>query len=746
VPLEAEPDSADTAGPAADDRARAFTSDGGGGSDDGGGGGGSDDGGGGGGSDDGGGGGGGGGDAEGAAGQTVIATTRAGRPTGTVPPGAGGRRRNGGRDDSRTARDERGDTGDGDGGAGPAARAVPAGAVRRRGGRAAAAAAVAGVAAVAASPIVVAAVALAGDTWVPMSDWASLLYRVQQVGTSETPLVGPYSFHGFAHPGPLSYWTAAPLYRMTGEDPRALLWTGAIVNVVAVAALAAVAWRRGRWPLLLGLATLAALLVHGFGPDVTVDVWNPYVALLPFLLAIVLAWDAALGRRRAALEALVPASFAVQAHLAFGMLTGLVAAWLVAWTLWGHRLVGPARPGAGAGAVAAGAGDGDRTAGWRRLLRPALAVLGLLWIGPLVDAALDLHNPINVAKAVVTPTDTVGPAGALGLAGDHVQPGGPWLLGGEPMWLAAPPGLTHALPLVGVGLLLAGCVVVARRRGLVDVAALATLSATLVVGAVAGASQFVTPTASYLTEWLKLVGGMVWFTAGWTAWRWVEPAVRPRVPAGSPGTARGDAAVRSQAAAGGRQRWAVAGLAGVALAALVAGAAWSWPDASRAAPPHQQDIPMVRAIRAELRDGLAQDRTYRVELAGDTTAHFAGLIYWMIHDGYDVVTRDGAFGLKWGHDHRWSPGDPYDAVLTVVPRTPWTADPYERCRTAPDTRQVVAYDKLTPAQRSWLLDAAWRRLGDPGALTAAESRRVDRLAARDFQVGIFVGPQPCGGL
>ena len=42
----------------------------------------------------------------------------------------------------------------------------------------------------------------------------------------------------------------------------------------------------------------------------------------------------------------------------------------------------------------------------------------------------------------------------------------------------------------------------------------------------------------------------------------------------------------------------------------------------------------------------------------------------MLGDGIDVVTSDGAAGLKWGHDHRWAPGDEVAAVITVAVRLP----------------------------------------------------------------------------
>jgi hypothetical protein len=586
------------------------------------------------------------------------------------------------------------------------------------------------------SPIVVAALALVGESWVPMSDWSSLVYRVSEVGTAQTPLVGPYSFHGFAHPGPLLYWVSAPLYRLTGEDPRAVLWTGALVNLLAVAGLAAVAWRRGRWALLLGTTVLVGLLVHGLEPRVTVDMWNPYVALLPFLLAAFLVWDAALGRRRALLEAAVVASFTAQAHLAFLFLVVMLLGWLAAWTFWSRKTGGPAwADGAAGDAWAGGPGgtaDGGEVANvadadgsqvsWTRLGRRLAVVLGLLWLGPLLDAVGDLHNPVNVARSIgAEGMPTIGLVDAVPLVGRHVRLDGLWVVGGDPPSFPSVGSATDSLHLVVTLLLVGACVYVGRQRRLADVVALATLTATLLVGSVPAASQLVAPpTPAYLTAWIKVVGGLAWFTVAWTGWRLAEPAVRA-VPA------------RSRVAAT------------VAAITLVGATAWSWPDASRTAPPYNDGAASIRAVRAELDRVLARDRVYRVEVPGDRTTHFTGLIYWLIHDGFQVVTSDGAKGLKWGHDHRWSPGDPYDAVLTVVVHTPWDpVEPGEDCHDDPRVRQVLAYDGLTENQRRWLDDVAWRSLGDPDSISDSENRRAQRLTNRNVQLHVFEGPVVCG--
>ena len=140
------------------------------------------------------------------------------------------------------------------------------------------------IVAVTVSPIVVAALSLIGDAWYPVGDLSHIYFRVGQVGTRSTPLVGAETIKGWAHPGPAEFWLAAPLYRLTGEDARSLMWTAATINVVAVAGIAAVAWRRGGFPLLLGLMAMVGVLIHTLGPERVTSIWNPFLPLLPFLL------------------------------------------------------------------------------------------------------------------------------------------------------------------------------------------------------------------------------------------------------------------------------------------------------------------------------------------------------------------------------------------------------------------------------------------------------------------------------
>jgi len=567
-----------------------------------------------------------------------------------------------------------------------------------------------------ASPIVIAALALVGDAWVPLSDWASLVYRVSQVGGSDTPLVGPYSFHGFAHPGPLLYWIAAPLFRLTDGDPRSLLWTAAIVNTAAVVAIAAVAWRRGRWPLLVGTMVLVAALVHGIGPDRMADLWNPYIALLPFLLTLLLAWDAALGRPRALVEAVVPASFAMQSHLAFLTLVGLVAVWLVAWLRWSPRLLDvDGRGGEDADAPAASARSRAVLAGPN--LRRAALLAGVLWLPPAVDALFDLHNPVDIVRSLISPDPTVGPVDGAAIVGSYIGPFGAWVRGNDTV-LGLEVSLAHMLTLAPVLAMLTACFVVGRRRRLDDVAALVSLTALLVVGALLATSQLIDPPAPYLAEWLKVVGGLVWFALGWTAWQ----AAATSTPTS---TARRGGAV----------------LAGAALVCVVA---WSWGPAAATTPPHEDNARLVHEIRAALRDQLADDVTYKVDVVGDPLGHHQGLFYWLIEDGYDVVTTDGALGLKWGHDHVHEVGDRVDRHLTVAVHygnSFLTA--YDDCSEDERVRPLFVHTTLDADERRWLQSVNLRRVSnDP--VTPEEDARWRQLSELDYRIAIYEGDETCG--
>jgi hypothetical protein len=571
---------------------------------------------------------------------------------------------------------------------------------------------VAGLVVLTASPVIIAALSRIGDQWLPVGDWASMAYRTSRVGTADTPLVGAYTVKGWAHPGPLLFWLAAPLFRLTDGDARALEWTAAIINVATIAALAAVAWRRGRAPLLVGVMGMTAVLVHGIGPDLLVDLWNPYVPLLPFLLTVVLVWDAALGRRRALLEAAVPACFAMQSHLAFVSLVALLAVWLWAWSRWWPRLL----PGDQAATAELPRPPWTR---WWRTARWAVGAVALLSIGPLIDSLIDMHNPLRIARSFGGDAARLGLIDAVGLVGRYVRPDGAWMGGTTPLDDMSVVGSGPLPVLLAVGLL-GGCLHLARRRGLVDVTALSCLALTLLLGSIPAASQFILPVERYLAQWLKIVGALVWFTVAWTGWRLLEPAVRA-VP---------------------RRRLAAGALAGVAL---VGATAWSWGDATETEPQFPDEGEIVAALGAQLADVLPDDQIIRIERRGEPWHIFTpGLIYDLIGRGVQVTTDDGESGLKWGHEHRWVEGGPYDMLVTVAVHDAGSwSDAVAECERSSSAELIAGYDALSPDDRAWLEDAQLRRVADPDALSPAEVERSNALQAVDLRIGVFDSPLVC---
>lgn len=580
--------------------------------------------------------------------------------------------------------------------------------------------------ALAVSPVIIGGLSRIGDTWLPVGDWASMLFRTGQVGTGDTPLIGTYSVKGWAHPGPVIYYAAAPLDRLTSGDPRSLEWTAAILNAVTISAIGAVAWRRGRYPLTVAVLIFVGLLIHGLGPATLVNLWNPFLGLLPFLLAVLLAWDAALGRPEAVVVAAVPATVAIQCHVSFGPLLAVVAVWLVCWTRW-RRLVPDDEPVAGAGMDAARTGPLRHQLGRAGTL--ALVVAAVLWLPPLVDLVFDTHNLVLAAGHLAAGAgEQIGLVEGLSLVSRHVRPDGPWMGGAEPSNFRNALGSGPVVVFVVLAVL-AGCVHVARRRRLADVAALATLTIALVVAAIPAAGNLVEPVFLYLTQWLKVIGMLVWFTVGWTIWRVAEPSVRAVAGRGVVG--RGVVARR--------------GVGVAACAGLVATVAWSWGDATTIEPGAVRERAAVQDLRAQVDAELPRDVTYRIDGVADLVGHNApGMIYYMIEDGYDVLTGDGAAGLKWGHAHRYDRGDHYDVRLTVAVHYggSWR-DAYLECLRDPRVELVASYDALDPDQRARLDDLKMRKLTEPESLADAEVAEADRLEADGFRVGVFEGDRGC---
>jgi hypothetical protein len=230
---------------------------------------------------------------------------------------------------------------------------------------------VAAVLAVLTLPLVVAAVALRRPTWFPVLDLAMTELRVRDVGGPDTPLIGLPGRIGTlerqgSHPGPISFYLLVPAYRLLGSSAWALQVSAMVLNVAAMGTALAVARLRGGLRMVLGVATVLAVLGTAYGFSVLTEPWNPYMPLLWWVAFLLAAWSVALGDWRLLPVAVGAASFCAQTHLPYLGLAG----------------------GVGAVAVAIGAATLRTPEARRAVVRPvlvAVAVVGVLWAPVLVD-------------------------------------------------------------------------------------------------------------------------------------------------------------------------------------------------------------------------------------------------------------------------------------------------------------------------------------------------------------------------
>jgi len=174
---------------------------------------------------------------------------------------------------------------------------------------------VAAASTVALAPVVILASRALRDSWAATGDYSLIELRTRAVGTSHTPLVGPYSRFGWNHPGPTLFFALAAPYRLLASHGRGLLLGAALIAGVATVAIVVGLMRADRPPVVgvFGLLVFAAL-VRALGAGFLWDPWNPYVIVLPFFALVLASWWTASGDERALPFAVGFASFVVQTH------------------------------------------------------------------------------------------------------------------------------------------------------------------------------------------------------------------------------------------------------------------------------------------------------------------------------------------------------------------------------------------------------------------------------------------------
>ena len=303
-------------------------------------------------------------------------------------------------------------------------------------------------------PFVVALVALAGRHWSPVLDLAMTELRVRDVFGAHTPLIGlPGRIGTFpkqgSHPGPLSFYLLAPVYRLLGSTAYGMLVATAVINVGAAWTSIWIARRRGGRRLVLGVGALLMVLMAWLGASVLTQPWNPYLPLVSFVVVMLAAWGVLSGDHLLLVPLVAASTLCAQTHVPYLSLCVALCALAfgaVALRWWRARAVdrGVDRAEARSVAIAVAVGavlwlpvfvdqfrhdPGNITMLRRHFLSPPEPPVGL---GTGVKAVLAHFDVVHILTASITRGDAV-------IANLDDLAGGRWAIGAVVLlvWLAA---------------------------------------------------------------------------------------------------------------------------------------------------------------------------------------------------------------------------------------------------------------------------------------------------------------------
>ncbi|MGB8859323.1 MAG: hypothetical protein WCC60_08705 [Ilumatobacteraceae bacterium] len=376
-----------------------------------------------------------------------------------------------------------------------------------------------------AAPFVVALVALAGTHWTPVLDLVMTELRVRDVLGPHTPLIGlPGRIGTFpkqgSHPGPLSFYLLAPVYRLLGSTAYGMFVATAVINVGAAWTAVWVARRRGGARLVMGVGALVMVTMAWLGASVLTQPWNPYLPLVSFVVVMLSAWGVLDGDHLLLVPLVACSTLCAQTHVPYlSLCVALcgVAFGEVALRWWRDRSV-----------------DG----GERRSTLIALGVGAVLWAPVFLDQVRrDPGNITMLRRHFLSPPEppvgfVVGVktvlahfdvthvvTGSLGRSDYFIEnlddlAGGRWLIGAVVLlaWFAA----------AVVSLRLAD----RRIIRLHAVVAVGTAVACLSTGRIFGKVWY------YLTLWSWSIALLAVAATLWTAVAWWESAGRGTLPVG----------------------------------------------------------------------------------------------------------------------------------------------------------------------------------------------------------------------
>lgn len=522
------------------------------------------------------------------------------------------------------------------------------------------------VAAAVLAPMAMAAAAQRDASWHPVFDLAMTELRVRDVGGPHSPLIGLQGRIGAngSHPGPISFYLLAPVYRLLGASAFALQVSTVVFHGAAALTALAVAARRRDPRVVVAVGVILLLLIQGYGLGPLIEPWNPYLPMLWFVAFLVAAWAVLDGDRAMLVVAVVTASICAETHVPYLAVTLGIGGALALVVL-----------------VRAWRDTSGQT--WRWLGMAALAG-AVLWTPPVIDEVV--HDPGNLTQLVDhlgSPAEApIGVRRASSLVLERLD--GWQLVVGETVHpgtyarVLSGPGPTRERGLVTAVVWLAavGLAVALRHRGLLT---LHSVVAAGVAVAVLAISRIYGVPWSYLMLWVVGVGALMVLSIVATAFAALARR-HPRLTSDA-----GTAAVALAGAA------AVAALS-IRLLVLAPETTTDTPDETRQL---GRLVPAtVAAVEAGTGVATGDDGRYFVHwddaLYGG--AEGIGLVNELVRRGYDVGVgaRDG---VKIGRHRVW---DPSEATARIVLASGGWID---RWAQEPGAVQVAYDDPRSSAER-----------------------------------------------
>lgn len=315
-------------------------------------------------------------------------------------------------------------------------------------------------------------------------------------------IVGDTGVQG-SHPGPSLWIAMLPIYLIGGRTSASLMASVVSVHIAAAVVALRLTWLR-YGPVLTGMVALALVaIVHASGPDFVIEPWNPWLAIVPFLVFVLLVERclAPEENRYALLGAVVVGSHCVQCHAGYAILVG-VGLMIAAVYRVRHR-------------------------GLRVLFGPLVALLAM-WSPPLIDQMR--REPGNLTllwQHFGSPSEPRLPlSDAAHVVATQFNVFGPWLWGPDgshpaESWFRWP-------GFVLFGVLFAGALMVARRRGWKSDVRFLTLLGSYFVVAVLSVTRLFGPYFEYTIRWAWILAAvMVALSLNVLGRDWVERRPSP---------------------------------------------------------------------------------------------------------------------------------------------------------------------------------------------------------------------------